>query len=87
MSSSESLVNSTWSVNDVLRCFPCSLDVLNRYGIDTCCGGAETLEEAAQHIQVDVREIIDALSGCTYEYEPPADPTPRSCNHESSHAH
>jgi len=47
MISSEKPVLSQ-TINELVEKQPAVLRVLGRYGIDTCCGGARTLEEAAR---------------------------------------
>jgi regulator of cell morphogenesis and NO signaling len=37
-----------WTVNEALRAAPQLVGVFNRLGLDTCCGGALTLGEAAR---------------------------------------
>jgi regulator of cell morphogenesis and NO signaling len=43
-------VLTEWTVNDLLRNVPEAAAVLNRLGIDTCCGGSLTLAEAAASV-------------------------------------
>lgn len=50
-------------VNDVVRCHPDSLSVFSYFGVDTCCRGAVTISEAAEHAFVDADALIDALRG------------------------
>lgn len=54
-------VELSWTVNEVLRTCPDSIVVLNRYGIDACCGGADTLAEAAEREGVDAAVLLDEL--------------------------
>jgi regulator of cell morphogenesis and NO signaling len=49
------------SVNDVLRESPAAAAVLNRFGIDTCCGGSLSLAEAAASVGVPLAELLAAL--------------------------
>ena len=49
------------SVNDVLQRWPASVRALNALGVDTCCGGAASLEEAAADIGVPVFRLLDAI--------------------------
>lgn len=37
------------------------LAVFNEYGVDSCCGGAATLREAALEAGVAVDQLLDAL--------------------------
>lgn len=38
---------STVTVNDAIRLYPQTVAVFNAFGIDSCCGGAETIRAAA----------------------------------------
>ena len=49
------------TVNDVLRKFPETVSVFNNFGIDACCGGAASLEEAARRDGADLGALLDAL--------------------------
>lgn len=49
------------TVNEVLKRFPEAVKLLNALGLDTCCGGAEPLEEAAKAAGRDPREVLEAL--------------------------
>lgn len=49
------------SVNDVLRESPAAAAVLNRLGIDTCCGGSLSLAEAAGSIGLPLALLLAAL--------------------------
>jgi len=51
----------TTPVNEVLRRYPRAVELLTRLGVDTCCGGAEPLEEAARQAGRDPREVLEAL--------------------------
>lgn len=49
------------SVNDLLRRVPGAGAVLNRFGVDTCCGGARSLDEAARSAGVPLAHLLAAL--------------------------
>ncbi|MEP7189039.1 MAG: DUF542 domain-containing protein [Roseiflexaceae bacterium] len=49
------------TLNAVVARFPQTLPVLQRFGLDTCCGGALPLHTAAQHHGLDVAEVVAAL--------------------------
>jgi regulator of cell morphogenesis and NO signaling len=46
-----------WTVDELLRAAPSSAPVLNRNGIDTCCGGSLTLEAAARSAGITLDEL------------------------------
>jgi regulator of cell morphogenesis and NO signaling len=52
-------VNET--LNEIVAREPRTLEVLQRFGLDTCCGGALPLATAAQHHGLDVNELLAAL--------------------------
>lgn len=49
------------TVNDVLRRWPETIGPLNELGVDTCCGGADSLQEAAARIGVPVAALVSAI--------------------------
>ncbi|MGH7619005.1 MAG: DUF542 domain-containing protein [Gemmatimonadaceae bacterium] len=50
------------SVNEVLSMFPSTLPVFNRFGLDTCCGGALSVADAARAADVDAETLCGALT-------------------------
>lgn len=59
--SSSHSIDASWTVNDAIRVFPETVTVFNAFGVDSCCGGAATLEEAALDASADPGELISAL--------------------------
>jgi regulator of cell morphogenesis and NO signaling len=49
------------TVNATIRRFPPTVSVFNRFGIDSCCGGEASLEDAAAEANVGIAALIDAL--------------------------
>jgi regulator of cell morphogenesis and NO signaling len=49
-------------VNEVLALGQPAWEVLNRYGLDTCCGGNETLQEQAGRLGLDLEQLIKELN-------------------------
>lgn len=49
------------TVNDLIAAHPGTVAVFNRLGIDACCGGAATVEEAARRDEVEVEALLEAL--------------------------
>jgi regulator of cell morphogenesis and NO signaling len=56
-------VNESWTVNDVIQAYPQSIAIFNHAGIDTCCGGGETLDVAAAEASLGVDTLLAALRG------------------------
>jgi len=52
---------ATLSVNEVIRRYPASVEVFNRYGVDACCGGAASVTDAATRDGVDVNVLLAEL--------------------------
>ena len=49
------------TLNAIVAHYPQTLPVLQRFGLDTCCGGALPLHTAAQHHGLDLAEVVAAL--------------------------
>ena len=50
-----------WTVNEALLAAPPIVAILNRLGVDTCCGGAQTLAEAARSVGLTPEELRATL--------------------------
>lgn len=50
------------SVNAILARYPSTLPVLNRFGLDTCCGGVLSISDAARAANVDAEALCGALA-------------------------
>ena len=49
------------TINDLIARYPETVAVFNRLGIDACCGGDATVEEAARRDGVDVVTLLAEL--------------------------
>jgi regulator of cell morphogenesis and NO signaling len=49
------------TVNDVLLRFPRCANVFNAFGVDSCCGGAVSLADAAADVGVEPGMLLSAL--------------------------
>ena len=67
MSTTTTHIASTETLNEIVARYPAALAVLSRFGMDTCCGGALPLAEAAQHHGLDVAELLAALEAALDE--------------------
>jgi uncharacterized protein involved in response to NO len=54
-------IDPAMTVADILRHFPGARAVLQRFGLDACCGGAHPLEFACRAHTIDVQEVLAAL--------------------------
>ena len=50
-----------WTVNTTIRRFPQTIPVFNEFGVDSCCGGEASLEQAATEAGIETATLIDAL--------------------------
>ena len=57
------------TVNDVIRRFPAAIAVFAAFSIDTCCGGALPVAEAASRRGVDAADLRKALEAIAAEAE------------------
>ncbi len=57
----DTIIDPDATVNAMIARHPASIAVLNRLGIDTCCGGGETLRAAAKHSAIDLEMLTTAL--------------------------
>ena len=55
------VLDCTQTVNETLRRFPATVTVFKAYGIDSCCGGALPVSEAAQRHGVDPDDLWSEL--------------------------
>lgn len=54
-------IETTQSVREIVQQHPAAVRVFEAHGIDYCCGGKKTLEEACSTKHVPVGEVISAL--------------------------
>lgn len=58
---SEQQIDQDLTINEVLLRSPSAVSVLNAYGIDTCCGGEDSVASAAASNGIDLEELLAAL--------------------------
>jgi iron-sulfur cluster repair protein YtfE (RIC family) len=49
------------TVNELVMRYPATIAVFNRFGIDSCCGGAVPIADAARRDGADVDALLAAL--------------------------
>lgn len=54
-------IDADLTVNETIRRFPSTLSVFKAFGIDTCCGGAAHLTEAAERKGTDPVALLEAV--------------------------
>jgi iron-sulfur cluster repair protein YtfE (RIC family) len=55
------VITPDMTLNDVIRKYPSTMGVFNRFNVDSCCGGARTIKAMAEEDKVDVGVFIKAL--------------------------
>jgi iron-sulfur cluster repair protein YtfE (RIC family) len=61
MTSCITSIDPTISVNELLRRCPSVLPALNALGIDSCCGGAESLTDAARRAGISLEALVAGI--------------------------
>lgn len=61
------------TLNEIVERRPEALEVLGRHGLDTCCGGALPLAEAARRHGVDVAALVEELQAAKPASSPGVD--------------
>ncbi|MBK5241850.1 iron-sulfur cluster repair di-iron protein [Clostridium sp.] len=62
----EKIINKNQSLGEIVSIFPGAAEIFNRYKIDYCCGGHDTLAGALDEMEIDHDKIIEELNN---EYE------------------
>lgn len=61
MSTTERELDCTSTVHDLIQRHPATRAVFQRYGVDTCCGSAVSVEEAARRDGLDANQLCTEL--------------------------
>lgn len=49
-------------VNDAIKLYPDTIGVFNKFHIDSCCGGAVSIEDAAKRDKADLNALLKKLN-------------------------
>jgi iron-sulfur cluster repair protein YtfE (RIC family) len=49
-------------VNDIIRLYPNTIGVFNEFQIDSCCGGAASVEDSAIRDKADPEKLLARLN-------------------------
>ena len=63
-------INSGWTINELVRRLPQSGGVLNAFGIDTCCGGGDTIAAAARNARVREDDLLAEIGSAVRQQQP-----------------
>lgn len=72
MTTPQSTIDPSLPVNEIIRRWPAVLGVLNAFGIDSCCGGADPLTVAAAEADAPLDDLLAALRGVVAQTGQPA---------------
>ncbi|MGH9453348.1 MAG: iron-sulfur cluster repair di-iron protein [Terriglobia bacterium] len=68
-------VDATRRVKDVVAEFPLAAQIFERTGIDYCCGGEKSLQDACNSAHVKVEEILQSIENAGASASPQNQPT------------
>jgi len=57
----EQKITADMVINEVIQRYPWTLPVFHRYEVDSCCGGAQTIEFAVRTAGLDLIEVMAEL--------------------------
>ena len=52
-------------VNDAIKLYPDTIGVFSKFHIDSCCGGAVSIEDAAKRDRTDLDALLKKLNEVT----------------------
>lgn len=55
-------ITKDMTINQILKLYPATIGVFNKFDIDACCGGNRNLEQASIEDKVNLEELIEALN-------------------------
>ena len=55
-------IQASQIVNDVIKEHPKTITVFTNFNIDSCCGGATSIETAATRDGASLKELLEALN-------------------------
>ena len=50
------------TINDVIKKYPQTIAVFNKFRVDSCCGGGQAIEKTAMADGVDIEGLLQALN-------------------------
>lgn len=59
--SGSATIDAGWTVNDVIVNYPETVAIFNAFGVDSCCRGDATLDQAAAETGITEEALITAL--------------------------
>lgn len=59
---SERPITKDMVINDVIKRFPTTIAIFNVHGVDSCCGGGQSIEKTAAADGVELGPLLTALN-------------------------
>lgn len=56
------LITKDMIINEVINKYPQTIAVFNKFNVDACCGGGQSIEKTATADKVDVDALLKALN-------------------------
>ncbi len=56
------MISGDMTINDVIRAHPETMEVINRFDVDLCCGGNRTIDQAAAEDGVEASVLLAAMN-------------------------
>lgn len=55
-------ITEDMAVNDVIQAYPKTIGIFTLYNVDSCCGGAASISEAARRDGAEIEGLLKALN-------------------------
>lgn len=62
MVASKQKITKEMVVNDAIKLYPDTIGVFSKFHIDSCCGGAVSIEDAAKRDKADLDALLKKLN-------------------------
>lgn len=56
------VITKEMTINDAVQKYPDTMKVFNHYNLDSCCGGAQSIGEAAAGANADIEKLLEDLN-------------------------
>ena len=56
------IISKDMTINNIIKEYPQSIAVFNKFRIDSCCGGGQSVEKTATADGVDIEDLLQALN-------------------------
>ena len=58
----QSVISKEMTINQIIRLYPQTMEIFNRFDVDICCGGNRSITTAAAEENVDLDDLLGALN-------------------------